>query len=620
MSAFYGKFSPVAKNGLPDLKRNSSKWFDWLDEQEHYCLNGFTAGGDTIPGRLYFKLNFFTLLHLGDDGYEHPQRPFYVDVQREFYTLLDYNLKVSGKDIIVGKGRDKGFSYDIANISLYETHFHDFTSVLALFPGGKSKAKAKFKEKYDLAWAEMIDDWKLYPDLQESKDIYKYGWEETDPENGQKVTQGNMSSLTMLEAVNADVAKSGRYKFVFLEEFGELRNPLNLIITNRANMQKGAKKFGITIAGGTSNAFNEGYQDFRELWYNHDAYGFDKFYIPAQRAYWGYVNYETGKSDELNALDHIKQSRKNLTGEKLMIEMQNYPTEEKEMFISITQSPYPSILISEQTDRILSDKQIQNAIQIGNFYPKTSDNGQQTVEFHATPNGRFKIFAHPIKEQIQADCGGVDSYRLGKVEESPSKGAIVIYRPFQGINKIGNLPICIYHHRHDDKEEFFKDIWYAAQYYNCKMLVEYTDEDLFTWFRQHNALKYIKERPKLIHTANSKAQYSWGVKPTEHNKMVATEYSVSEFKKNYEQVPFVELLDELSNFGTKNTDLADAYQWAVLHAMDNVKVLPEHQRKKKKRQYKLPYVVMDGSGRMHVVNNAEADQLYKMTIGNEYEE
>lgn len=602
----YGKYSPLAKpGGIPDYKRDSSKWFDWVDEQERICLEGYQVGGDLLPGRLYFKLNFFHLLHLGQDDYETLIKPYYVDVQREFYELLDHNIKVTGRDILVGKGRDKGFSYDIAAISLYETHFHDYTSVLGLFPSGKSKAKAKFKEKYDIAWNNLLDEFKLYPDLQDSKDIYKYGWQETNPETGQKQDVGNMSSLTMIEAVNADVAKSGRYKWIFMEEFGELKNPLDIIITNRANARKGAKKYGITIAGGTSNAFNEGYKDFRELWYNHDNYGFDKFFIPAQKAYWGYVNYQTGKSDEEGALAHIMEGRKGLKGKKLTIELQNYPTTEKEMFISIQQSPYPAELINEQQDLVLRDKEISNAIQIGNLYPKFNvETGQTTVEFHQSPNGKFKIFKHPVKGQRYPDVGGVDSYRLAQVEESDSKGAIVIYRPFQGVNEIGNLPVCIYHHRPDNKEEFFNDVLMCAKYYNCKMLVEYTDEDILTYFKTQKALHLLKERPKLIKTDRTKATYTFGIKPTEHNISVATEYSVTEFSNNHENYVFIDLLDEMAIFGTKNTDIMSAYQWAVLHAMDNVK--PVVEEKKKKRKKFAPYCTLNANGDLVVVNSKEA--------------
>lgn len=612
---FYGKFSPVAKNGIPDYKRGTSKWYDWLDEQEHYCLNGYQAGGDKIQGKLYFKLNFFTLLHLGDDGYEKAQYPFYVTVQKELYDLIA-DCQNTGWDLIVGKGRDKGFSYDLANIALYEMTFRENTSILALFPGGKSKARQKFKEKYDLAWNYLIDDWKQYPDLSNAKDSYRYGWEETDPETGRKSEKGSLNTLNMVEAVSADVGKSGRFKWIFLEEFGELKDPLNLIVTNRANMQKGAKKFGTTIAGGTSNAFNEGYKDFLELWYNHNSYKFHKFFIPAQKAYWGFVNYKTGESYDEEALDDIMKNREGLKGDKLMIEMQNYPTTEKEMFISIKQSPFDSLLISEQQDRILTTKEIQASIEVGNIFCKVDGSGNFKAEFSPTPSGRWRMHIRPEKGLLAKDVGAVDPYRLGNVQESDSKGAIVVYRPFQGVTKLGNLPICVYHYRHSDKTTFFQDCLATAVYYDCQLLIEHTDDDIFKFFLERNAARYLKTKPKLVHNPYSKGEYQFGIKPTEFARGTAIEYAVSEFTQNYEKIPYLELLEELSNFGSKNTDLAMAYIWAILHARDNIKVLDDFRRQSlQKKGFSLPYLYEDESGRTHVVSNAEAQEFLNSRNG-----
>lgn len=604
--SFYGKFSPVAKNGVPDYKRDSEKWFNWLDEQEYYILNGFQVGGDKISGRLYHKLNFTQILHLGNDGYEYPIYPYYVDAQREFYDLLEWCYEHE-RDIIFGKGRDKGFSYDIANLALYETHYHPYTSVAALFPSGQSKAKAKFLEKYNLSWNSLPEDMKYYPDLSDSKNILSYGWQSTN-EEGQKGDEGAMSSLTMIEVVNADVAKSGRFKAIYIEEFGEIKKPLSLIATNKANMRKGAKKFGITIAGGTSNAFNEGYEDFRELWYNHDAFGFEKFFVPAQKMYWGYVNYETGVSDEEGAKQHIEAGRAKLKGEQLMIDMQNYPIEEKQMFIQIKASPFDSYKCSNQIDKILTDKTMQNAVEIGNLFLSKKENGELDVQFRIMPNGRWKIAKHPKKNLLTPDVGGVDSFRLGKVEESDSKGAIVIYRGFQGISEIGNMPICTYWNRPTDKDDFFMDCYMTAIYYGCKLLIEYTDEDIMKYFLERKALKYLKERPRLIQSPFSKATYTYGVKPTEYNKAAALEYCIKEFNQHYEDILFVQLLDELANFGVMNTDLADAYLWAVLHAMDNVRFLVEYKQEKKKPF--MPYMAVNGVGEMVVVNSPSIQERY----------
>ncbi len=605
MSVNYTDFSPVIKYGIPDYKRDSPQWFSWLEEQLHYILNGYTHGGTTITGRLYFKLNFFKILHLEDgDSREKMISPYYVDAQKDLYDLLDYCYE-NERDLIVGKGRDKGFSYDLANISLYETHFFKDNHIIMLFPSGTSPAKQQFKNKYKLGWQHLLDDFKVDPGLSNNADLLKYGWVETDEETGRKTERGNLSSLTMLEVVNADVGKSGRFKVMGLEEFGEIKDPLKLIQTSRANLQKGAKKFGTIIAGGTSNAFNHGYKDFRTLWFNHNDYGFEKLFIPANKALWGFVK-ENGDSDMEGAEKWVLDRRKGLKDDILTIEMQNYPLTEKEMFVSINQSPFNTNYISSQIADIMTNKAIESQIKTGNLY---KDNKDGSIKFAECLDGRWKIYLHPKKGLINKDVGAVDPYNKGDGGQfATSKGAIVIYRPFNGLSEIGNLPICIYHNRPKTKDMFFEDCLLTAMYYDCQLLFEHQFDDWADYFIKRNAQKYLKNRPNLVDNIYSKNNnQKYGVPATHQSKGTAVEVAIRDFDANWENHVFIELLDELSNFGTENVDLAMAYIWAVLHAEDNIKMLPEFMPKKKAKPF-IPYTIHSGN-KMIVISTVEQQKM-----------
>lgn len=601
----YGPFSPVVKYGIPKYDRDSSQWEQWIEEQLHYIHNGFTHGGTTISGRLYFKLNFFKLRHIEDgDSHEKLISPYYLDAQKDLYDLIEENF-INGRDIIVGKGRDKGFSYDLASLALYETQFFSQNDIIMLFPGGTSTAKKQFRIKYDLGWNALLDDLKLDPGLTNNINELRYGWEEKDEETGRKSEFGSKSSITMLEAVNADVAKSGRFKLMGLEEFGEIKDPLKLITTSRANLQKGANKFGMILAGGTSNAFNEGYTDFRELWFNHDAYGFDKFFIPANKAlFGGFVNLETGESDLEGGREWVLARRKGQKDEILTIEMQNYPLTEEEMFVSINKSPFNSVYTSRQIATIMTDKTITSDIKKGNLMMNKTKN---QVEFVESSDGRWKIFKHPSDKLFNKDVGAVDPYRKGESTQTDSKGAIVVYRSFNGMDTLGNLPICIYHNKPKTKDMFFEDCLLTAQYYNIQLLFEHTEDDWIDYFAKRNATKYLKQRPKLGESIYSKAIAKYGISPSPHNKGSALELAIADFDNHWENHPFVELLDELNKFGDGNTDLAMAYIWAVLHASDNIKMLPEFMPKKKVKKFS-PYVINQG-GKLIVVNSPEMAKM-----------
>jgi hypothetical protein len=299
--------------------------------------------------------------------------------------------------------------------------------------------------------------------------------------------------------------------------------------------------------------------------------------------------------------------------------MQNYPTTEEEMFMQNKVSPYDAVLVSGQVHRIKTDKTIQNAIQRGNLY-MAGEGDNRRVEFHMDPiNGRWYKFLGPSDNLIRPDVGGVDSYRLANVNESSSKGAIVIYRPNQGVDKIGNLPVCVYHHRPSKKEAFFHDVLMTAIYYNCKMLIEYTDEDIFTFMRDNGGLKYVRHRPKLIDSPFSTNTYQYGIKPTEGNKASALEYGVEEFNSHYDNHVFEQLLQEFLKFGTANTDLADAYNWAVLHSIDNNKYFAGQKKAEKKKKF-IPYTVVDANGNVVVVNSESKSTQYEKDYGAKYQQ
>lgn len=619
MSNYDSGFSLIAKlwskNQYPPYPRGTSKYYDWFDEQEYYCLNGFQKGGDKISGKHYFHLNFNHIGILDKNGNKVPAYPYYADSQREFFDKVEYCYKEK-KNLIGLKARDKGWTYLVSSIALWNTQFQDGSSILCLCPGGTSVAKPKFRAAYDMGYNNLEPDLR-YPYLKntsgKNQDQIIYGWKEKDPESGNEIEVGSMSVLDIVVAVDSSVVRAGRSKLIIVEELGEIQNPKEIISVARANMKEGSKKFGIIIAGGTSNHLNEnGFKDFRDIWFNPDELGFEKIFIPAQKIYWGYVDYKTGKSDEAGALKEIERERKNLKGKQLQIFNQEYPTNEHEAFVNAARSPFDAIKCANQIAEVLANHRVKNSVQRGNLHAKKV-NGEIKIVFEIEENGRWEIFKHPdslshLKNWV---VGGVDSYRLGgKAADSDSQGAIEIYIPEQGLNIAGSYPICTYLHRDEDKDVFFMDCMMTAIYYStetriCKLLIEYTDEDIITFFRQRNALKYLKERPSAIpESPYSKATNKYGIHPTEFNRSNALEYAINDFNQNYDSIVFIDLLDEMSNFGTKNTDRVWAHNWAVAHAMDNVKVLTEYQKPKPEKPF-MPRTYADESGRLIVVNSKQ---------------
>jgi len=588
LQPIYGKFSPVVRQKLPDYSPSDSRWNDWLDEQEHYIHNGYQVGGRKITGRYYFHLNFSKLKLLDEANYEFLASPYHVDVYHELFDIID-DCERRGKDLFVWKARDKGFSYSMSSLCVKETQFHSNNTIVTLFPKGEEvKHKDNFLEKYKTTWNGLPGCMRHSPGIKDSEDLKHYGWLETDEETKEQKEYGQNSRIAFMKVTNKDVAKSFRAKFIIVDEAGEVDCLIPLIMANRANLKKGANKFGTSIVGGTSNSNHKGYKDVCELWHNAEGYGFEKFAITAQRAFFGYeklpdgttqqfIDFETGQSLEDRALKFLNKELETIkkTGNKqaVMEHRQNYPTCENDMFLRYSTSPFTGDKITEQRGNILTNKAITDGIDVGDLY-MVVENEKKVVKFRHNVNGLWKIYKKPSATLLRKDVGAVDGYKTDGAVDSDSLGAIMVYRDYQGVGQLGNLPICIYHHRPMKKDEFAYHALLTAMYYDCKMLYEAIDEHLTNYFIANLAEKHLAPRPNLLSTlGHSMAKNKYGVIPSEHNISIATELAVEEFNNYYENIPFIEVIDELNDFKVKNTDLAMVYLWCVLHAKNNATYL-----------------------------------------------
>ena len=97
---------PIWADGMANPKViGTSRHTEFWNEQIDRCINGYTTGGVYIPGRYYFYLNFTVI-----KGLKGPQYPFYVDLDLEFFKLVEY-VKINKKTGIVSiKARRKGLS------------------------------------------------------------------------------------------------------------------------------------------------------------------------------------------------------------------------------------------------------------------------------------------------------------------------------------------------------------------------------------------------------------------------------------------------------------------------------------------------------------------------------
>tara|TARA_R100001463_G_scaffold43775_1_gene91246 strand:- start:18 stop:521 length:504 start_codon:yes stop_codon:yes gene_type:complete len=153
--------------------------------------------------------------------------------------------------------------------------------------------------------------------------------------------------------------------------------------------------------------------------------------------------------------------------------------------------------------------------------------------------------------------------------------------------------VAEYTDRPDKKEDFWDGCLKLAVYYDAKMLVEYTKIGILDYFKRMNALKYLKEKPESAHNPGTKTRNRYGVHMNKQVKALLEDLIDDYLRESVEDIWFLDLIDELANYGLQNTDRAMAFGLCLIHNIDNYRMQVREREEEIKdigfRYYKMGY-------------------------------
>jgi hypothetical protein len=235
--------SPVAGN-IPiwaDGKINprvqeTQRYRDFWDEQFDRSINGYDTGGIHIPGRYYFYLNFVVL-----QGLRGPSYPMYVDLDLEYYNLVEYVKKNQKTGIVSVKARRKGLSEKAENILSHGIRFIEgYRGAIA---AGLDTYQIGLRKKFDAAQAKFHDELRLNV-LKDNDSMYHIGYERKDPIGGY-VDDGYGGRLSFATLFDDPKKLEGEYFHdVVFEESGQFK-----LLGEAFESIKPALEFGILMLG-----------------------------------------------------------------------------------------------------------------------------------------------------------------------------------------------------------------------------------------------------------------------------------------------------------------------------------------------------------------------------------
>ena len=568
------RYRPVINIGHPDLNQESVAYQEYWEQELDRCINGFKPKGmNWISGKYYFYLNYYKIL--GNDGTLGSRKtlisPWYRQMDHEYFDLFE-TCKKEEKGMIVIKARDKGFSYMNSGMISHEYTFFPFNDV-GIAAGLQATADAFF-DKTKKGLNGLHSNFK-HSFLKDTDGILRSGYKQKN-KDGKWEVGGYQSTIICRTMDNPEVFKGERVSLMVFEEAGEFKHLKNAYMSSKACFMDGNKQFGVPVIGGTGGDISKASKDFMDMYYESDAYNLIPMFIPASRAYYGFFDVETGVEKVKEATETLLEDREVIINsgdrEAFNLHIQNYPLTIQEAFLNTKTARFDNSLLNAQRSRILANKDYRSQIQRGNLDWDFDQNEDYVVKWRPHPDGPFRILHHPEPDYKDLDIGGIDSYDQDQAGASDSLGSAIIYRRFVDTDKPSDYIVAEYTDRPEKKEDFWDGCLKLAVYYNARMLVEYTKIGILDYFKRMNALKYLKEKPESAHNPGTKTRNRYGVHMNKQVKSLMEDLMSDYIRENVEDIWFLDLIEELSSYGTRNTDRAIAFGLCLIHNVDNYRI------------------------------------------------
>ena len=605
------RFSPLiydekVVNHYKNLKPGTLAYDDFWDEQDEYCLYGYKPKGmHAITGEHWSYLNIAKIEMLPQGQLrKRAGNPYYRDLDNRLFWET-WEAKKYHYGLIVGKPRRVGLSWFGAWQMVYEMLFNKENRV-GICAGKQDKADA-FYAKVIYMLDKLIPEYQVAR-LYKNDKILKLGY--TDIINKQTIDRGLCSEM-LIRTMFADSAgfEGESMSVTIFEEAGLFANLIQSYKSTEPCFREGAIQFGTPLIYGTGGNIEKGAQGYMEMWKEHKAYNLRKVFIPADEYYPGdgeideetgikgpsFFDIETGKTNRAAARKHILKERERAkkSKEAYTKHVQNYPLEEREIFIKSSGGLLDRVLLNHQLMNIEDGVIPPNIdIQRGRFEWVDDEMTKRLVsgckdlkqackirvkrgskvKFVLDENGTIeKIFDRINNDQHKPDIAGCDSYDEETENPNASYGATVVYRTYAGPSKEYNLPIALLHERGDatSDDTFFENNVKMAIYYDYELLVEYSKIAVINYFQDVGAEKYLKERPDLrkeLGPTTSKNKY--GQRMTADVKNLVTKLLKKEVKENCGNIWFLKMIMDLIDYGDKNTDIAMAFGQVMLYKLD----------------------------------------------------
>lgn len=622
-------FSPAAAEYLKqgyytDALAGTKEYFDFWDRERDRCLYGFEVNGVRITGYHYFYLNYCPIDRAVDevlpDGTVQARRertfPAFYDGDYEYYHAVDQCRK-ENKHMSVLKARRKGFSYKAGSM-LARNYFHIRNSKNFVFAEQKEYLTGDGLLSKTWDFISFIDDntaW-TQPRLIDKEMHKQAGYKKR--VNGTDVALGMKSQIIGVSLKdNPHKVRGKAGELIFFEEAGSFSGLLTAWEIAMPTMKQGSKTLGTMIAFGTGGEEGHGFESLEELFYHPEAYNclaFENewdagamgttcgYFVPIYQNLDGFMD-ENGNSMIQDAKDFEEAARENKKKANDPKALDQYTAEHpftpQEATLQTTINVFDVTSLKEQYNRVKAHN-LEKEGTAGVLFYKAEE-----VNFRPDPSvkpitkfphrkddnltGGVVIYQNPYKTKegniphnLYIVCH--DPYAQGKSTTNQSLGAAYVIKRPNNLSKPDDIIVASYVGRPETQDEFNRNLFMLADYYNAKIGFENDRGELIAYAKRYRKLHKLQEEFEMLdkrelRSRNVRRQY--GMHMTEQRKRQGELYirdwlisprSADEdgnVRLNLHEIYDVGLLQELIKFNHKgNFDRVMAFMIGMYHTRE----------------------------------------------------
>ncbi len=351
--------------------------------------------------------------------------------------------------------------------------------------------------------------------------------------NGLEIEMGMKSQIMGVSLKdNPDKVRGKAGELVFFEEAGSFPGLLKAWEVTMPTMRQGAKTLGMMVAFGTGGTEGADFEAMEEIFYNPAAYDcmdYDNvwdegsmgskcgYFIPIQTNLDGFID-DDGNSlrEEGVAYEETMRNKKKGAADAKSLDqyIAEHPFSPQEATLRVTANLFDVASLQEHYNKVKANN-LQSIGTAGDLYYGQDNKIQFRLNGDLRPiiryphrkdedkTGAIVIYEAPYKNQLQQVPVNLyvlchDPYGQNQSADSMSLGALYIIKRVNNISTPDDMIVASYVGRPNTQDEYNKNLFMLADYYNCKIGFENDRGEVISYAKRHRKLHRLQEEFEML--------------------------------------------------------------------------------------------------------------------------